>query len=240
LTPAAGARMMPHTPNTTRDEQLLRTTCPLPEAPPRNAGAGALGPAKAEAPAALKSCAHTPVLYHIWPVEPYFSSYGTPSPPFSGVLLPRCLCACLSTCPSRNLKPLLCLTFSSSGRTLVQHLYAPANALWEVALCAPSSLLCLPLLPRSSMRARPCSSRFWHSSISWLCRSRLSLARGFARLIASFGSGFPGCGGGGTTPWPWSSPVPSSPGRVMDHGVAQFLAVCRWLPCVSQERRSLP
>jgi hypothetical protein len=60
------------------DEQLLRTTRPLPEAPPRGAGAGDLGPAKAELPAALKRCATTPVLYHILPVEPYFSSYGNP------------------------------------------------------------------------------------------------------------------------------------------------------------------
>src|SRR6266571_1737342 len=39
-------------------EQLLRVTCPLPEAPPRGAGAGALGPAKAEVPA-LSKAAHT-------------------------------------------------------------------------------------------------------------------------------------------------------------------------------------
>jgi len=104
------------------------------------------------------------------------------------------------------------LTFSSSRRTLVQYLCAPAHALWEVSLCYPSSLLCSPLLPHSATHAGAYSSRCRRTSINWLCRSRPSLAGGFVRPIASSGCGFPGCGGGGTTPWRLSSPVPSSPG----------------------------
>src|SRR4029453_15872911 len=111
-----------------------------------------------------------------------------------------------------NQKPLLFLTFFPSRHTLVQHLRVPATALWEVSLCYPSSLLCAPLPLRSSTHAGPCSSRFRRSSIRWLGRSRPSLARGCVRPIASAGGGCPGCGGGGTTPWRLSSPVPSSPG----------------------------